>query len=399
MPLDAAPGGSDAPSPHPLPLPEPSTLGVIDRADFSGPPAGPRRRHGVVWTVLLSVLVIAVAIGGYKGFIQRYDWLTLSPGSARDVTDGLTIEGTEIYPPDGTILFLTVSVSRDLVNGVQYLRAELDDEIDLVPEEQITGGRSRDEVREENAALIRDSKFDAERVALDYLGIEYTYTGTGVTILDVAADAPAGDLLHPGDVVTAIDGTPTPTDVDLRDIVQAAEPGDVLSLTVEPAGGGDVVAVDVPTVESEGRTILGVLVDTRDFDLVLPFDIDFDTGTVGGPSAGLAFSLALIDELTPGELTGGRVVAVTGQIALDGTVLPIGGAAQKAVAAREAGADLMLVPAATENTDNYADAERLNGDMEVRPVATLEEAIAVLAEEYGGNGAEFAGAFADDGQS
>jgi Lon-like protease len=399
MPPDAAPGGSGAPIPAPLPLPLPSDLGVVDRADFVAPPAPERRRHGVAWTLLVSVLVIAMAVGSYKGFVQRYDWLTLSPGSARDVTDGLTIDGTEVYPPDGTILFLTVSVSRERVNGVQYLRAEIDDEVDLVPEEQITGGRSRDEVREENAALIRDSKFDAERVALDYLGIEYTYTGTGVTILDVASDAPAADVLHPGDVVTAIDGTATPTDVELREIVQAAAPGDVLTLTVEPATGGGAVALEVETVESEDRTILGVVVETRDFDLVLPFDIDFDTGTVGGPSAGLAFSLALIDELTPGELTGGRVVAVTGQIALDGTVLPIGGAAQKAVAAREAGAELMLVPAATENTDNHADAERLNGDMEVRPVATLEEAIAVLAEEYGGNGAEFAGAFADDGQS
>src|SRR5690606_16273699 len=98
------------------------------------------------------------------------------------------------------------------------------------------------------------------------------------------------------------------------------------------------------------------------------------------------FSLALIDELTPGELTGGRTVAVTGSIALDGTVLPIGGAAQKAAAAREAGADLMLVPAPTANTNNYEEALRLAGDMEVRAVATLEEAIEVLAEEYGGNG-------------
>jgi Lon-like protease len=395
MPPDAAVGGSDAPSPQPLPLPSPSSLGVVDRADFGAPAPPERRRRGALWTILASVLVIAVAVGGYKGFVQRYDWRTLSPGSARDVTNGLTIDGTEIYPPDGQILFLTVSVSRRNVNGVQYLRAEVDDEVDLVPEEQITGGRSQDEVREENAALIRDSKFDAERVALDYLGIDYSYTGTGVTILDVATDVPAAAVLDPGDVVTAIDGTPTPTDVDLRDVVQAAEPGAVLSLTVDPADGGAAVTVDVETVEAEGRTILGVVVETRDFDLVLPFDIDFDTGSVGGPSAGLAFSLALIDELTPGELTGGRVVAVTGQIALDGTVLPIGGAAQKAVAAREAGADLMLVPAPTENTDNYADALRLNGDMEVRPVATLEEAIAVLAEEYGGNGAEFAGAFAD----
>src|SRR5690606_14267698 len=155
-------------------------------------------------------------------------------------------------------LFLTVSVSSRPVTGVQYLRAKLDDEVDLVPEEQITGGRPRDEVREENRALIRDSEFDAERVALDYLGIEYTYTGTGVRVLQVAADAPVAEVLTPGDVITAIDGTPTPSDIELRAIVTAAEPGDVLTLTVEPADGGEPRDVPVPTVESEGRTILGI---------------------------------------------------------------------------------------------------------------------------------------------
>ncbi|MFN6122052.1 MAG: S16 family serine protease, partial [Actinomycetes bacterium] len=135
-----------------------------------------------------------------------------------------------------------------------------------------------------------------------------------------------------------------------------------------------------------GRTIIGFSpYDTA--TAKLPFDVDIDSGAIGGPSAGLAFTLTLIDELTPGELTGGRRVAVTGTIRIDGTVGGIGGLAQKVSAVRQLGADVFLVPAEQGEQDIALARQVAGDDLDIVPVANLDEALAALAE-YGGNGLE-----------
>ena len=123
--------------------------------------------------------------------------------------------------------------------------------------------------------------------------------------------------------------------------------------------------------------------------MTLPFEVDIDTGQIGGPSAGLAFTLALIDELTPGELTGGRNIAVTGTINLDGSVGAIGGLAQKVSAVEQHGVDVFLVPASQRELEAPEPGEpdpreKLNdaghNDVEIIPVANLDEALAALLE-------------------
>jgi PDZ domain-containing protein len=123
-----------------------------------------------------------------------------------------------------------------------------------------------------------------------------------------------------------------------------------------------------------------VQLEDRIVDYDLPVDITIDSGNIGGPSAGLAFTLAVLDVLTPGDLTGGRKVAVTGTMALDGTVGPVGGGAQKALTVRNAGYDTFLVP-----PDELAEVQELVGeDVEVIAVGSLDEALAALAS-IGGN--------------
>jgi PDZ domain-containing protein len=125
---------------------------------------------------------------------------------------------------------------------------------------------------------------------------------------------------------------------------------------------------------------MGVRVAPVALEYEFPFDITIDTGDVGGPSAGLAFTLGIIDDLTPGDLTGGTDIAVTGTIAGDGTVGPVGGTGQKAAAARDAGISLFLVP-----RDDYEDAvARAGDDLEVVAVDTVDQALEALRER-GGN--------------
>ena len=110
-------------------------------------------------------------------------------------------------------------------------------------------------------------------------------------------------------------------------------------------------------------------------DLSMAIDVSIDTGSTGGPSAGLAFALAIIDSLTEGELTGNQRIAVTGQIFVGGVVGNVGGVGQKAVAARSAGAVAFIVPEGL-----LEDAQAQAGDMRVFGVSTLDEAIEALAE-------------------
>src|SRR5690606_17468676 len=117
--------------------------------------------------------------------------------------------------------------------------------------------------------------------------------------------------------------------------------------------------------------VMGVRVMDVVLDYDFPVDVEIDTGDVGGPSAGLAFTLGIIDDLTPGDLTGGEDVAVTGTISGNGTVGPVGGTGQKAAAVREAGIELFLVPSA----DYDAAVDHAGDDLEVVAVDTVEEAL------------------------
>ena len=136
-----------------------------------------------------------------------------------------------------------------------------------------------------------------------------------------------------------------------------------------------IAAPDDPT-----RAIIGIAPEDRISDFDFPIDVTIDSGNVGGPSAGLAFTLAVLDVLTPGELTGGHRVAVTGTMSLDGTVGPVGGGAQKAIAVRDAGYEVFLVP-----SDELEEVrEAVGDDVEVIAVDTLDEALAAL-DSLGGN--------------
>ncbi|NBV03638.1 MAG: hypothetical protein EBS10_05610 [Acidimicrobiia bacterium] len=151
-----------------------------------------------------------------------------------------------------------------------------------------------------------------------------------------------------------------------------------MSVRVERRGSdpfeAEVELIAVP--DDPDRTIVGFIpFDTRRIEL--PFTVDIDTGSIGGPSAGLAFTLTLIDELSPGELTSAREVAVTGTMNLDGSVGAIGGLRQKASAVDQAGIDVFLVPAAQRAEDIEA-ARAAAPDLEIIPVATLDEAVAAL---------------------
>lgn len=348
-------------------------------AGLGGPGAG-RRRGPSPW--LAAVLAVALVGSVVGAAFLPVPYVAMRPGKVRPVTEHVLIEGAASHPPEHSIAFTTVSVGQATL--LEAFAGWLDDDVDIRPEEAVRGDRSVEQNRRYNAQLMDVSKLVAITVALRHLGEEVTIRTTGTVVRQIAEGSPAADVLEVDDVVVAVDDEPVDLPEELAELLQAGGPGGRHVLTVErPAGSSERVEVPIETVPADddpSRAIIGVFPEDRISEFDFPFEVTIDSGTVGGPSAGLAFTLAVLDILTPGELTGGHDVAATGTISLDGTVGPVGGAAQKAVTVRDAGYEVFLVPSA-----ELADVQAAVGDgLQVVAVDTLAAALEAL-DSLGGN--------------
>ena len=301
------------------------------------------------------------------------------PGAAIATSGRVEAEGIEVFDPDGEILLLTVSIDSDLT-VVDWIRSSVDDSIELRSRESVYGDRSKGEQRDHNRNLMASAKDTATIVALERLGV-HAADFTGVLFLDTVAGGPADGLLEGTDVIRYIDGEPVTTVESLRTVLADLQPGTTATVTVEDSQTHELrdVEITLGSHPDSGGAFIGVSGVTERVERPqLPFDIVISSGNVGGPSAGLAFALTVLDVLTPGELTGGKRVAVTGSIGLDGSVGDVGGVAQKSVAARDAGAEVIIVPEASVD-----EALLGAGQVPVVGVETLDDALQALAARGG----------------
>jgi PDZ domain-containing protein len=330
--------------------------------------------------------VVVLAIGAVFVPLPYY---AIAPGSARQVNDLIRVTGGRVYPPRGQVLFTTVSLGP-VQNVYEAVDGWLDPAVDLVPERQILGdAEDRQQYQQQNVQAMDNSKEFAEYVAFRKLGYDVAVRGEGALVVEVEPQYPAAQLLRTGDVIVAADGKPVALSDDLVTVIRSHRPGEVVHLSVGVAGSTDPPrAVDAPLgARDDGTPILGIQLQTFRQRFAFPFRVDIDSGQVGGPSAGLAFTLAILDALTPGELTGGVPIAVTGTINPDGSVGPVGGVSQKTVAVKRAGAKLFIVPSA-----EFAIAKaRAGRSLRVEKADTLDEALHVLATLRGSNALALAG--------
>lgn len=356
-------------------------LSLSDAALVLPPEAAgaPRQRRRWVMLLVAVVLLVSAVVGAA---VVQIPYVAVRPGSTRPVTEQVLVEGAASYPPEESIAFTTVSVGTTTV--LEALRGWLDDDTDVLPEERVRGSRSAAENRRYNAQLMDTSKLTAIAVALNYLGQEVAIRTTGTIVRQIAEGSPAAAVLEIDDVIVEVDDQAIDEPEELKGLLQAGGPGADHTLLVErPAGGETRVEIPITTVAADddaARAIIGIAPEDRIVDYDFPIDVTIDSGTVGGPSAGLAFTLAVLDVLTPGELTGGHRVAVTGTMSLDGTVGPVGGGAQKGITVRDAGYEVFLVP--SDELDVVREA--VGDDVEVIAVDTLAEALEAL-DSLGGN--------------
>lgn len=359
-----SPGGPEVPPPWE----------VGDQPVSGGRPRRPRRPRGAL-VVALSVLGGLLVIAGGVAGVVRVPYDTLSPGTAKDVSGVVKVEGHETYPADGEILYTTVSV-REHISALQAFVGWLDPTTDVVPEKKVRGDIPPDQYRQMNVEAMSDSKTTAQVLALRHLG--YTDLGAGGEVDAVVDGSPAGAVLKPDDVIVEIDGKPIKTSADAVAAIRARKAGDTLRMRIIRDGGAPTDVETVLAAAEDGSARLGVRLTTK---VQLPFPIDIDSGSVVGPSAGLAYGLELLDILTPGELTGGVKVAATGELAPNGDIGPIGGIAQKVTTVKRSGARVFLVPKANEEVARA----HAGDDLDVRGVRTYDEALEVLGSLTGSN--------------
>lgn len=385
--------------------PAESSRDLAERAGLQLPPAG-HRRWAVPLTVAAGLVLASVTIGSVApsklvaekrnerlGIDQSTPYAR-TPASAEPVDDLLEFgdlgDAVDQYPPKGDILFVTVTEPEQSV--LSWLIGHDDPAIQFMTDEEKFGVQTPEQRRVFALESMRTAEQVAQYVALKRVGYDAKLLPGDVLIeamvcLEPNADntdcltwSPSDDVLEPGDRIIEIEGEQIEGVEDLTRILKGRKPGDLVTMKIDrPEGGEAEVQVELTESPDEpGRTIVGFYpFDTRRVEL--PFELDINTGQIGGPSAGLAFTLTLIDELTKGELTGGGRVAVTGTIALDGTVGAIGGLRQKASAVVQAGVDVLIVPA-EQGEDDIAAAQKSGGkDLTIIPVSTVEEAIQALA--------------------
>lgn len=360
------------------------------------PPTDSGRRYRKLWWSLpLLTIGVVLPISVVSAALTPVRLWQLAPGSVQSVADRLSFDAqaekyASVYPSRNSVLFVTALGSK--MSALDAAVGSIDGDVDVQTYEERFGNETPSIQRQVGVQSMTTSKQIAEYVALTLLGYPASFTYGEIIVqqlvcLDEPSASSACKVLEPGDVIVAVNGMPTPTLNELVGVVSQMSPGDEITVSIVTHIGGNQQDRRVTLIQSPDdptRTIVGFIpADTR--TVSLPFEVEIDTDSIGGPSAGLAFTLALLDELTPGDLFGGLRVVATGTVNEDGTVGAIGALAQKAVAVKASRADVFLVPS-SQGEDDIREAMRILGTRtRLIQVQSVEEVLAVL-EDLGGSG-------------
>jgi PDZ domain-containing protein len=339
-------------------------------------PAHPRRRHFLrrilTPAVALSVGAILLIAVVTLELVSSRDYIFL-PDKAHPVAPLVKVAGGHAPAGSGGIYFVDVIVRKATL--LEQIFGGLHSGADLYPADQVVPpGTSSGAQEQVNSSEMRTSQEVAAAVALRALGKKVTTSESGALVSEVEPGYPAAHALRPTDVIVGVDGRAVRSPSDVSRVMAGAPVGTRFGFSV--LRSGKRVAVPLRTVASSAgskRGVVGVLLEPNE-SIRLPVKVSIDAHGVGGPSAGLAFALDLLQELGR-NVDRGHKIAATGEIFLDGRVGPIGGIKQKTIGAREAGVDAFLVPAG----QNAADARKYAHGLRIIPVKSFQQALQALA--------------------
>ncbi|MDR0959579.1 MAG: PDZ domain-containing protein [Propionibacteriaceae bacterium] len=355
----------------------------MDDIDRSGETAGedefPRRSHGITTIVSTFLFLALVAVV----MLAPIDFIVRGPGPAVDLlgdADGASviITDADTYETDGELLVTTAKQTSagDSENLPTALIHFLAPHHDVLPREVVyPEGQPADEAVEQNRQRMTSSQEIAIVAALRQAGVEVAQMPM---VSAVRSSGPSYQQLEVGDYIVSVDEHPVMDTTAVVERIRNKTVGDRVIIGVLRNGEAAQFTIPVAGSTNDGRIpTIGITVDMG-YNYKPVVDIEIDP-SIGGSSAGLAFALAIYDELTPGALTDGQTVAVTGTVTAEGTVGSIGAINEKIAAASDRSADLLLLPAA-----NCSDIVDGSDGVRLVPVSTLEEAIEALFNSVNG---------------
>jgi PDZ domain-containing protein len=330
-------------------------------------------RRMIAAVVAAPLVVVLLALAAFAPL----PYVTYRPGGTIDVLgrddnggEIIQVEGRKTYRDAGELRMTTVIVSQPRQENslVELMATWLNGDNAVMPYDAVYApDETETDSQVEGSVQMVSSQDSAIAVALTELG--YTVK-PAVEVQYVNPGSPAEERLKVRDIFLEVNGAKVATSKDVSDAVAATPPGDQVTFLIRRGDLRRQISVVPEDVDGEQR--VGV---SLGLGYIFPFDVSVNINpNISGPSAGLMFSLAIYDTLTPGSLTGDQIVAGTGEIAPDGSVGPIGGIAQKIAGAREEGADLFLVP--PDNCEDVAAAD--NGEMKLVLATTMHDAVKAL---------------------
>ena len=328
------------------------------------------RRRLTPWRAVGGLVVLLVVILLILVRIPSGQYILL-PDIAHPVAPLVKVEGARPPREAGSIYFLDVIEKK--ASELEALFPWIHSDATFEPANDVVPPCSTD--RQAIQAQLQEMAFSqkvAATVALRRLGYHVAVRPTGVLVSQLIAGTNAPCKLQPMDIIVAVDGTATPTTSALHTVLEHVKPGAVVALQVRR--GGRLRTVRIKTVAVAPNQALVGFAPEQAATFKLPVRVSIDAGNVGGPSAGLAFALEVMQQLGR-NVTHGYRVAATGEMELDGTVAPIGGVRQKVVDAHKADVDVLLVPAG----DNAKVARRYAEHLRIIPVRTFGQALRALA--------------------
>lgn len=319
--------------------------------------------------------ILLVAFFAY-GITQKSNDLLEVPDQAHSLNGSITVPGSTRTQDGGGIYYVDVVLRKAslLQSAFKLFRPE---GADLIPQKDfVPTGLSYKQQLQVDQDTMKVSQTKASVVALRALGLKFPAREAGVRVAAIESDSNARGILQPQDVVVAADGHKVATSLDLFNVLRRHRPGDVVPIGVLRKGKRlDFRIKTIADSETPGRPLIGFapveVVHAR-----LPVPINFNLGRdVGGPSAGLAFALEILEQRGR-DVDHGLKIAATGEIELDGRVTSIGGVKQKTIGARQSHADAFLVPV---DGDNAKEAKRYAHGLRIVPVKNFQQALQALA--------------------
>ena len=338
-----------------------------------------QRTLAAVLAVPLFVVLALVAATTPLPYVTYAPGLTINVLGKEGGKPIIEVQGHKTYADPGQLRMTTVSVTRpkarlDLFSLI-YAWASPDRAV--YPYSAVYSSDETDQQSsQEGAAEMVTSQDSATAAALKELGYRVRSV---VEVVGVDKGTPADGKLQVRDALVSVDGTTVTPHTDVASLIQKAPAGQAVTVVVHRDKADKTYKITPAEVDGSPR--IGVQLG---LGFVLPFQVSVDIpDSIGGPSAGLMFSLGIYDTLTPGSLTGDATVAGTGTIDAQGKVGPIGGIQQKIAGAREAGAKLFLVPPANCNDALGAHP----GDMRLVRADTMHAAVQAITTWVGNHDA------------